>query len=129
MANPFQGEDVDPFSGARDEEGNIEREEPKKETFKEAFAKARKAGDKTFMFNGKKYTTEMKGEKKAEPKAESKAEPTEEAPRRKTPREKFKGLMGMLGNVKTYKSGGSVSSASKRADGCAQRGKTKGRFV
>lgn len=29
----------------------------------------------------------------------------------------------------TYKKGGSVSSASKRADGCAQRGKTKGRFV
>jgi hypothetical protein len=27
------------------------------------------------------------------------------------------------------KSGGSVSSVSKRADGCAQRGKTKGRFV
>lgn len=25
--------------------------------------------------------------------------------------------------------GGSVSSASKRADGCAQRGKTKGRMV
>lgn len=28
-----------------------------------------------------------------------------------------------------YKSGGSVGSASKRADGCAQRGKTKGRMV
>ena len=27
------------------------------------------------------------------------------------------------------KKGGMVSSASKRADGCAQRGKTKGRFV
>lgn len=27
------------------------------------------------------------------------------------------------------KSGGKVSSASKRADGCAQRGKTKGRMV
>jgi hypothetical protein len=26
MANPFQGDDVDPFSGVRDEEGNIERE-------------------------------------------------------------------------------------------------------
>jgi hypothetical protein len=26
-------------------------------------------------------------------------------------------------------SGGTVGSASKRADGCAQRGKTKGRFV
>ena len=25
--------------------------------------------------------------------------------------------------------GGSISSASKRADGCAQRGKTKGRMV
>lgn len=28
-----------------------------------------------------------------------------------------------------YKSGGSVSSASKRADGCAIKGKTKGRMV
>lgn len=27
------------------------------------------------------------------------------------------------------KKGGKVSSASKRADGCAQRGKTKGRMV
>ena len=30
---------------------------------------------------------------------------------------------------KRFAKGGSVSSASKRADGCAQRGKTKGRFV
>ena len=28
-----------------------------------------------------------------------------------------------------YKKGGKVSSASKRADGCAVRGKTKGRMV
>lgn len=28
-----------------------------------------------------------------------------------------------------YASGGKVSSASKRADGCAQRGKTKGRYL
>jgi len=28
-----------------------------------------------------------------------------------------------------YKKGGSVSSASRRADGCATKGKTKGRFV
>jgi hypothetical protein len=28
-----------------------------------------------------------------------------------------------------YAKGGSVGSASKRADGCAQRGKTKGKFV
>jgi hypothetical protein len=30
---------------------------------------------------------------------------------------------------KDYKKGGKVSSASSRADGCAQRGKTKGRMV
>jgi hypothetical protein len=29
----------------------------------------------------------------------------------------------------TYKKGGKVSSASKRGDGCAVRGKTKGKFV
>jgi len=29
----------------------------------------------------------------------------------------------------TYKKGGKVSSASSRSDGCAQRGKTKGRIV
>ena len=28
-----------------------------------------------------------------------------------------------------FAKGGSVSSASKRADGCAQRGKTKGRMI
>jgi len=28
-----------------------------------------------------------------------------------------------------YKSGGKVSSASKRADGCAIKGKTKGKMV
>jgi hypothetical protein len=33
------------------------------------------------------------------------------------------------GKVKKMAKGGSVSSASKRADGIAQRGKTKGRFV
>ena len=31
--------------------------------------------------------------------------------------------------VKNYAKGGKVSSASNRADGCAQKGKTKGRFV
>jgi hypothetical protein len=31
--------------------------------------------------------------------------------------------------AKGMKKGGSVSSASKRADGCAVRGKTKGRMV
>jgi hypothetical protein len=33
------------------------------------------------------------------------------------------------GSVKKYAGGGSVSSASKRADGCAMKGKTRGKFV
>ena len=35
----------------------------------------------------------------------------------------------MKGNLMLMKSGGKVSSASKRGDGCAIKGKTKGRFV
>ena len=33
------------------------------------------------------------------------------------------------GKVKAYKAGGKVSSASKRADGCCVKGKTKGRMI
>ena len=33
------------------------------------------------------------------------------------------------GGKVSYKSGGKVSSASKRADGCAMRGKTRGKMV
>ena len=40
-----------------------------------------------------------------------------------------RGGMKAGGSVKAYKSGGSVSSASKRADGIAVKGKTKGRMV
>ena len=43
-------------------------------------------------------------------------------PRQMKARGDLRAAMGM-------KKGGSVSSASKRADGCAQRGKTKGRMV
>lgn len=75
--NPFQGDDVDPFSGVRDEEGGIKKdapkaevtteapkaEAPKKQSFAQAFAAARKAGDKTFMFNGKSFSTKMASDK------------------------------------------------------------------
>jgi hypothetical protein len=138
MANPFQGDDVDPFSGVRDEEGNIKREAPKededepKKTFKQAFAQARKDGDKTFMFNGKKYTTELKSEKKTPSKPA--VEPKSDAP--KNERVRKLGVFGAMGknprpaNPSMFKKGGSVkSSASKRADGIAMKGKTRGRMV
>jgi hypothetical protein len=40
----------------------------------------------------------------------------------------FKSMREKAG-ITSYKSGGSVSSASSRGDGIAQRGKTKGRMV
>jgi hypothetical protein len=42
---------------------------------------------------------------------------------------KRKQMMAKGGSVKGYKKGGSVSSCSKRADGIAQRGKTKCKMV
>jgi hypothetical protein len=47
----------------------------------------------------------------------------------KLTREPAKLGMKKGGSVKKMASGGKVSSASKRADGCAVRGKTKGRMV
>lgn len=106
--NPYQGDDIDPFSGARDKEGSTntrptykastadqmdERDRREMEmtktsgaglkaaaptSFKDAFRAARNAGDKTFMFKGKKYTTDTASDKKAapaKPAAAAKAEP------------------------------------------------------
>ena len=46
---------------------------PKKQSFKEAFAENRKAGNATFEHNGKKYTTELASSKPAAPKASAPA--------------------------------------------------------
>lgn len=167
-------------------------------SFKEAFAEARAAGDKTFRYNGKKYTTDIKSakptasastsekeSKSSEPESKPASKPASkpesksnrgiaaglfgagagmgaaaliggikksEAARRErelakgreerstkspirniTPEEAaFENEGGRYyrkgGKVKKYASGGSASSASKRADGIAQRGKTKGKM-
>lgn len=59
--------------------------------------------------------------------AEERARMEAEAEGRAMPTEVVKAKKG--GKVKKMAKGGSVSSASKRADGCAVRGKTKGRMV
>jgi hypothetical protein len=85
-----------------------------KASFKEAFADARAAGDKTFEYMGKKYSTEM-----AKPKAPAK--------RKSLP---GRAAEGKMSDVVGAKKGGMVkSSASKRGDGCAIKGKTRGRMV
>ena len=45
-----------------------------------------------------------------------------------SPSEETKKKLRELG-IEVYKKGGKVSSASKRADGCAIRGKTRGKVV
>lgn len=173
--------------------GNLGGTGLKRETFGEAFARARRAGDKTFEFQGKKYGTALKGETKAKPakaadddymtagpeykrqgefpaaaaankmarltgvateegraaKARSyeEARQTEaEQKRRMAAQTRAAGTTDMptlrKSNMDAYlpddeqriysqfKKGGSVKSksASSRADGCAMRGKTRGKI-
>ena len=108
-------------------------------SFGEAFKEARGRGDKTFEYMGKKYTTEMAKPKAAAPKAEA-AEPPKPrsfAQKQEAAGSKMQGAYrDAAGNIKRgiqafmgMKKGGKVSSASSRADGIAQRGKTRGRIV
>ena len=50
-------------------------------------------------------------------------------PKKNMPSENDMGPLPVNAPVKKYKKGGKVSSASKRADGCASKGKTKGRLI
>ena len=78
--NPFQGDDIDPFSAVRDEEGNIKKGEipeaepreavgrmeglpTKPQSFKQAFAEAEDGS--VFTWNGKSYKKEYAGSAKA----------------------------------------------------------------
>jgi hypothetical protein len=49
-------------SRTMDDEDEAPKAAEKKTTFKEAFAAARKGGDKTFTWEGKRYTTELASE-------------------------------------------------------------------
>jgi len=124
----------------------------KKQTFGEAFKSARSSGDKTFMFNGKSYTTDLA--KPSSSSANTSSAKTFVETKTKKPYEPYEGNFRPYepyeGNFKPSSSkaktlqekrdaretkrnsvvskmasGGKVSSASKRADGCAVRGKTR----
>ena len=120
--------------------------------FGKAFREARASGDKSFTFNGKKYTTEM-----AKPKTSTKAElgPEMGSPmsadeskdaasrfgypkgseRLNSAENKETSDMSMKhgGKVKKMNMGGmgysNGGSASSRADGIATKGKTRGKMV
>ena len=114
---------MDPNKSAADEakEKAIYDKPLAKASFKEAFAEARAAGDKTFEYMGKKYTTEMASEK---PKASVKTEEKFSASKAIGTKD-IKKAPDFMRKAMGMKSGGSVSSASKRGDGIAIRGKTR----
>jgi hypothetical protein len=106
--------------------------------FNQAFREARASGDKTFMFEGKKYTTDLAPAAPKKPEYVSDKEPVmgEYKPRREPKPLTEVTRPGTNTNYEntdvsdmSMKKGGKVSSASKRADGIAQKGKTRGRMV
>ena len=119
-------------------------------SFKEAFASARKSGDKTFTWNGKLYGTQLASS--SAPKAAKTSNYSNEGrgsvPTVVTPRARslvdqgrgvdlyggsIQGIKDMFGKSKvragsSYAKGGSISSASSRGDGIASKGKTRGKM-
>jgi len=116
--------------------------------FGKAFRAAYDAGEKEFTFNGKRYNTKMADENPSAKKmrdlgydASGNQAPLRNIPKLST-KEPKEDLMekGRVGNAlmrasldegeEVMKRGGKVKShASKRADGIAQRGHTKGRYL
>lgn len=130
---------------------------PSSTSFKDAFASARRAGDKTFEWQGKRYTTELASAKKpsapapapAAPKAKQSIYDTSRDPLIRKVKEAFNAspqaerearrgqssgpdpYYGKKGEdrmkaMRGYAKGGTASS---RGDGCAIRGKTRGKMV
>jgi len=143
--NPYQGDDVDPFSGARDEEGDIKRdskEDSERDARESAVSGALKKSRpkpkpklKTAKDLDRPPTIAEVGKKKI-PLKEKLAELREKGTTRGfgsfKPHYSLPGrsAKGQTSDIVGAKKGGMIkSSASKRADGIAIKGKTKGRFV
>ena len=118
--------------------------EPKKEqSFGAAFAENRKAGEKSFMWKGKKYTTDLASDKKDTSFAKTKEGnygsatniDTSKGPSmsvsaqttsNKRPDDmQRKAQKALQPGQPEYKKGGSV----RKTDGCSVRGRTKGRMI
>jgi hypothetical protein len=120
-----QNPQIDDMTRARAQDYVEEMQRPAPEIETREAPKAKKVAPKP----------QPKAEPKAEPKATPKAEAKKEEPSFFKGTKGYKNLGALFKSMRekagitSYKSGGSVSSASSRADGCAVRGKTKGRMV
>lgn len=130
---------------------------PKKEqSFGAAFAQNRKAGENSFMWKGKKYTTDLASDKKDTlptktkdgnygkatnidtskgptmsatnmdtSKGPAKSEPAKTTSNKRPDDNQRKARNALQPGQPEYKKGGSV----RKTDGCAVRGRTKGRMI
>jgi hypothetical protein len=122
----------------REASDSADKQYKDKMTFKDAFAEARKAGDGNFEWHGKKYTTELD-----KPVAKSYVKPSSISGKGKQFKENMaSGRVNQMGDM-GMKKGGGIESRGKtkgtiikmasggsvgRADGIAQRGKTRGKM-
>jgi len=116
-----QNPQIDDMTRIRAQDYVEEMQRPAPEIETREAPKAKKAAPKP----------QPKAEPKAEPKATPKAEPKKEEPSFFKGTKGYKNLGALFKSMRekagitSYKSGGKVSSASKRADGIAIRGKTR----
>jgi hypothetical protein len=131
----YNGDDSSVTSSDRDTDTGVDTDtskmgsaNPAPTNFKSAFAAARGAGDKTFEFGGKKYTTELASPKptttsKAVPETETKSAPaatsTESTTKTSTPSTSKDTYRTLSGKIETKK-----SSADRDAENAARREKT-----
>ena len=138
MANPYQGDDVDYFSAARDKEGNIDKKKaaplvkaavrsvPKHKPKNRIVTKEelKKSG----FTNLRDFLNAERGLKRRDGKKPDTQNDMSDKDRLRAQLDSAK-ESSQAGRYGTMKRGGMVSSASKRADGIAVKGKTKGRMV
>ncbi len=139
MANPYQGDDVDYFSAARDKEGNIDKKKaaplvkaavrsvpkPKPKNRIVTKEELKKSG----FTNLRDFLNAERGLKRRDGKKPDTQNDMSDKDRLRAQLDSAK-ESSQAGRYGTMKKGGMVkSSASKRADGIAKKGKTRGRMV
>ncbi len=130
MANPYQGDDTDYFSAVRDEKGNVKQTGlPKSATPKKKDRVVTKEELKKSGFtNLRDFLNAERGLKRRDGKKPDTQNDMSDKDRLRAQLDSAK-ESSQAGRYGTMKKGGMVSSASKRADGIAKKGKTRGRMV
>jgi hypothetical protein len=157
MAKPYQGDDVDYFSAARDKEGNIDKKKaaplvkaaaesadsiprfptkPKNRVVTKEELKKSGLSLRDFLNNERGLKRRVKKDSEGKTASGMSREARGVRDNSMSDKDRLRAQLdsakesSQAGRYGTMKKGGMVkSSASKRADGIAKKGKTKGRMV